>query len=172
MAHGPGTVELIGDDLIAEVLEKAKRSSRQRMNHNFHSGAQDNPHRFLNIFIEGTYVAPHRHQNPPKTESFVVLEGFVTVICFEDDGTVRSRHVLGQGPGADTLPPAFRGLPVSRGIDVAPGIWHTIAAISPYAVCFEVKPGPWDPATDKEPAPWAPAEGDPKAPEYLAQLLS
>jgi cupin fold WbuC family metalloprotein len=165
-------VQLIGEGLIAEVLDKARRSTRQRMNYNFHAGPEDNPHRFLNIFMQGTYVAPHRHRNPPKAESFVVLEGFVTVICFDDNGAVLSRHVLGHGPGAEALPPAFRDLPASRGIDVAPGVWHTIAALSPHAVCFEVKPGPWDPATDKEPAPWAPPEGDPAAVEYLRQLLS
>jgi hypothetical protein len=38
-------------------------------------------------------------------------------------------------------------------------------------VCFEVKPGPWERATDKEFAEWAPAESDPAAAEYLRRLL-
>ncbi|MCZ7678049.1 MAG: hypothetical protein M5U28_04420 [Sandaracinaceae bacterium] len=37
---------------------------------------------------------------------------------------------------------------------------------------YEVKPGPWDPATDKEMAPWAPPEGDPRAAELVRALLS
>jgi len=43
--------------------------------------------------------------------------------------------------------------------------------MSPHAVCYEVKPGPYDAATDKEFAPWAPREGDPGALEYLRLLV-
>ena len=41
---------------------------------------------------------------------------------------------------------------------------------APDTVIFEVKPGPYDAATDKEFAPWAPPEGDPRAHAYLIQL--
>jgi cupin fold WbuC family metalloprotein len=58
------------------------------------------------------------------------------------------------------------------GVDIAPGIWHTIGVTSATAVCFETKPGPWDPTTDKEFAPWAPREGDPQAAQYLHDLLN
>jgi len=57
------------------------------------------------------------------------------------------------------------------GIDLAPGLWHTGAAVTETAVCFEVKPGPYDVATDKEFAPWAPTEGDPAAAAYLDELM-
>ena len=120
----------------------------------------DNPQRFLNVMLRDTYVAPHRHLQPAKTESFLVLEGCIVLICFEDDGTVRSRHWLGNTPGA-----------IARGIDLEPGVWHTLTAVTEYAVCYEVKPGPWDPANDKEFAPWAPREGDPRAEEYLRALV-
>lgn len=152
-------LQLITDDLIQATLAAARRSPRRRMNHNFHSGPQDNPHRFLNVLLEHTYVAPHRHLDPPKAESFLVLEGEIALFCFDDHGSVLSRHLLGPGAAA-------------RGIDLAAGIWHTLTAITPYAVCYEVKPGPWDPATDKEFAPWAPREGEPGAEEYLRGLLA
>jgi len=57
------------------------------------------------------------------------------------------------------------------GIDIAPGIWHTAAALSDHAICFEVKPGPYVQAVDKEFAPWAPREGDPRSAGYLETLL-
>jgi cupin fold WbuC family metalloprotein len=60
---------------------------------------------------------------------------------------------------------------VARGIDLAPGVWHSITALTPYAVTYEVKPGPWEATKDKEFAPWAPAEGDPAAAAYLQWLL-
>ena len=42
-------VQLLTDSLIESLVEKAKHSPRLRMNHNFHAGPEDNPHRFLNF---------------------------------------------------------------------------------------------------------------------------
>jgi len=150
------SVQLIDQALLNATIERARQSTRLRTNHNFHTGPDDNPHRFLNAWVRGTYGAPHRHAAPPKAESFIVLQGEVAVLLFDDAGTVLARHVLGR----DVF-----------GIDLAPGVWHTLAPLSDVAVCFEVKPGPYDVATDKEFAPWAPPEGSPEAPAYLARLL-
>jgi len=51
-------------------------------------------------------------------------------------------------------------------------VWHSVAVLSPHAVCYEVKPGPYSQATDKDFAPWAPHEGDPAAFAYLARLVA
>lgn len=153
-------VQLITKELIEAVIEQAKRSPRRRMNYNFHASASDNPHRFLNVFLEGSYVQPHRHLTVPKAESFIVLRGRMTAFVFNDRGEVVERHIL--AAGADLIP---------QGIDLAPGVWHMVTALTPVAVCYEVKPGPWDPATDKDFAAWAPAEGSAEAPGYLENLL-
>jgi hypothetical protein len=58
------------------------------------------------------------------------------------------------------------------GIDVQPGVWHTIAVLTEHVVCYEVKPGPYSAASDKDFAPWAPREGDPTAKAYLEMLVS
>jgi len=86
-----------------------------------------------------------------------VLTGELALFLFDDGGQVVQQHVLGRD-----------GL---LGIDLSPGLWHTLAAVTDTAVCFEVKPGPYDVATDKEFAPWAPKEGDPAAPGYLEALM-
>ncbi len=57
------------------------------------------------------------------------------------------------------------------GIDVAPGVWHTLAVLSPHAVCYEVKPGPYSASNDKDFARWAPQEGEAGVEEYLEKLL-
>ena len=167
----PSEIQLITDDLIQATLASARRSPRRRANHNFHSGPAENPHRFLNVLLQDTYVAPHRHVTPPKAETFLVLEGYIALFRFDDDGKVSDRYLLGRGPLPDKLPPAFASVPPAWGIDLAAGVWHTLTAVTPHAVCFEVKPGPWDPATDKDFAAWAPREGDPAAPAYLRALL-
>ena len=150
-------VQVIDSDLFLPLIERARRSPRLRTNHNFHSSMEDNPHRFLNVMIQGTYIAPHRHRDPPKSESFLVLEGELAFFTFDDDGRITSTTILGR----DAL-----------GIDIQPGIWHTIAVLTDHVVCFEVKPGPYSAATDKDFAPWAPREGDPSAAAYLDMLVS
>jgi cupin fold WbuC family metalloprotein len=136
-------VQLIDRPLIDGLLAEARRLPRLRLNHNFHRELEENPNRLLNVLIRGTYIAPHRHLDPPKAEAFLVLEGRAAFFIFDDRGVVLRRLVLGPaGAGAGAL-----------GIDLAPGIWHTLAALDEHAVCFEVKPGPYRPLDDKEFAP-------------------
>jgi cupin fold WbuC family metalloprotein len=154
-------VKLISEELFDTVADLASASPRRRMNHNFHSGPDDNPHRFLNVLLAGTYIRPHRHSDPPKSESFLVLEGAADAILFDDLGSITARDELGSESPEGRL----------WGIDIAPGVWHTILPRTSRVVCFEVKPGPWKPATDKEFAVWAPPENDPAAEAYANALL-
>lgn len=150
-------VTLITRALFDEVETAASASPRRRMNHNFHTGPGDNPHRMLNALLRGTYVRPHRHTSPPKSEAFLPLTGAVGIVCFDDAGAVQGHYRLdSDGP--------------VRGIDLAPGVWHTVIALTDVSVCYEVKPGPWEPATDKDFASWAPSEGAQEVAAYLRSL--
>jgi cupin fold WbuC family metalloprotein len=148
-------VQLISTGLFDEIATRAAASPRRRMNHNFHSGPDDNPHRMLNVLLRGTYVRPHRHVTPPKSEAFLPLTGRVGIVCFDDAGAVTGTYVL------DSTGPV-------RGIDIAPGLWHTVLALSEVSVCYEVKPGPWEPASDKDFAAWAPPEGSSASAQFVA----
>jgi cupin fold WbuC family metalloprotein len=150
-------IQLLGSELFQTLIHRARESPRLRTNHNFHASLEDNPHRFLNVMANGTYIAPHRHVDPPKSESFLVLDGEIAFFTFDDVGQVITTHLLGRDP---------------VGIDIQPGVWHTMAVLSPHAICYEVKPGPYSPTTDKDFAPWAPREGDPATANYLQLLLS
>ncbi len=151
-------VQLIDRPLIDQLVGRARQSPRRRMNHNFHASLEENPSRFLNIFLRGSYVRPHRHIDPPKSESFIVLEGRLAVFIFDDDGRVTRSEVLAPDRGV-------------FGVDLDPGVWHTVTAVSREAICFEVKPGPYVPASDKDFASWAPGESDPAAAAYLETLV-
>jgi cupin fold WbuC family metalloprotein len=87
----------------------------------------------------------------------VVLEGELAFFTFDDAGQITSTVVLGRG---------------AVGVDIEPSVWHSMAVLTPHVVCFEVKPGPYAVATDKDFALWAPKEGDPRARAYLEKLLS
>jgi cupin fold WbuC family metalloprotein len=149
-------VQVIDAALFRALIERAGESPRLLTNHNFHTSKEDNPHRFLNVMVRGTYIAPHRHRDPPKSESFLVLEGELAFFTFDDGGQITGTVILGRD---------------AVGVDIQPGVWHTIAVLSDHVVCFEVKPGPYSVATDKDFAPWAPREGDPRAGAYLDMLV-
>lgn len=151
-------VQWLTPQLLSEALGKARESPRRRMNYNLHAGPDDNPHRFFNVMLRGAYITPHRHLNPPKSETFLVLEGRIAFFLFDDAGAVTRCELIAAGE--------------RFGVDVAPGLWHSMAVLSEHAVCFEVKPGPWSLDTDKEFAPWAPREGQPGTDQYLASLLA
>ncbi len=150
-------LQILDTALFHSLIERARQSPRLRVNYNFHAGMDDNPHRFLNVMVRGTYITPHRHHDPPKSESFIVLAGELAFFTFNDAGDITASHILGR----DAI-----------GIDIQPGVWHTMAVMSEYAVCFEVKPGPYSMANDKHFAPWAPRENDPRATGFLERLVS
>jgi hypothetical protein len=55
----------------------------------------------------------------------------------------------------------------SGGYETPQATWHALIVQSPTAAFYEVKEGPYDPATAVEFAPWAPPEGDANARAYL-----
>ena len=146
-------IRLINNGLIEKVKEKAIESPRKRMNHNFHE-LNETYQRFLNILCKGTYVRPHRHTNPPKAETFLILEGKISFLIFSDKGEIIESHILQAGG-------------INYGIDILPGVWHSLVCISETAVCFEGKHGPYNPANDKDFASWAPLENTEEAKQYL-----
>ena len=137
----------ITDSLLNRICADARVSPRGRVNFNLHEGPADNVQRFLNVMQPGTYVRPHRHDDPSKWELTVVLSGRIVILLLESDGVVRERIELdASGP--------------ERGVELPAGIWHTCAALSADAVLLEIKPGPYDAKTDKDFAAWAPEEGN------------
>jgi cupin fold WbuC family metalloprotein len=152
-----GEVQFIDTDLFGTLKEKALASRRLRTNYNFHSGDQDNPHRFLNVMARGTYIPPHRHLDPPKSETLLILEGKVGVFLFDDDGKVMLAETVGESK--------------RLGVDIPPGAWHTLVVLTPFAVMLEVKPGPYVAVRDKDFPAWAPREGDPATGAYMARLM-
>jgi cupin fold WbuC family metalloprotein len=148
----------INGELLASINAASRASPRKRIIMPFHHTAGDPLQRMLNSLQPGTYIRPHRHA-AARAESLIVLSGSILYIDFTEEGRIRNRIKL--SAGSDRL-----------GIDTAGGLFHSFIALEPDTVLFEVKPGPYDPSTDKEFARWAPAEYTPEAEAYLQSLLS
>lgn len=150
---------LLTQELTQDLTRQARLAPRLRANHNFHQSPLEPVHRFLNAMEPGTYVQPHRHITPLKPEVFLCLTGQGLALTFDEQGQVNGRETLDPSQGR-------------FGVEFPPGCWHAILPLVPGTVFYEVKPGPYDPATDKDFAPWAPAEGSPLAAAYAIELLS
>ena len=150
-------ITLIDNALLDELCAEAAASPRRRKNRNFHPRDDHPGHRLLNAMQADSYIPPHRHLDPDKDETFVVLRGALGLFIFNDAGEVIQSVKVGAGGTA-------------FGVDIPHGTWHTAVALAPDTVFLEAKAGPYLPFTAAEKAPWAPAENSPEASAYLAGL--
>ena len=151
-------MKIIDDALLDETQAKALRSPRLRMNHNFHERLDDPINRLLNAMEPGSYVRPHRHLNPPKGESFILLRGRVGVFLFDEEGKITDQVVLNPKDGM-------------YGAEIPAGVWHAVLVLESGSVIYEVKQGPFVPLTPEDLAPWSPAaENTEEAQAYMAYL--
>lgn len=144
--------------LFERVAERSRQAPRLRLNHNLHAEA-DAVQRFLNVLQPGTYVRPHRHQRAEAGtgfECFLVLQGELGLLVLDGRGLVLQRERLSAaGP--------------VRGLELAEGQFHTLVALQPDTVLFELKQGPYIPASDKDFLEGFPLEGTPEAAAQEAQ---
>ncbi|HMA36504.1 MAG TPA: WbuC family cupin fold metalloprotein [Chloroflexia bacterium] len=143
--------------LLDMVALQAQRAPRRRALVRYQA-LPEAVQRMLNALEPGSYVRPHAHLTPPKVEVFLALRGRGLVVRFDPRGAILETAVLTPaGP--------------QHGVEIPPGAWHTALALEPGTVFYEIKEGPYDPATDKTLAPWAPDEADGAAGHtYLADL--
>jgi cupin fold WbuC family metalloprotein len=152
-----GPVIVMNRTLLSKVVDAARQSPRRRMILPLHQSAGDSLHRMFNALQPDSYVQPHRHLNPPKAETVVVIKGAIGFVIFSDRGEIADWSVLSAGDDA-------------FGIDTAPGLYHTFFALEPDTVVFEAKVGPYHPASAKDFADWAPREDSPESASYLEAL--
>jgi cupin fold WbuC family metalloprotein len=148
--------KLIDTDIFSGLIHQAENSPRKRINYNYHQ-LEDPVQRFLNVIHPGSYIVPHKHENPDKTETFIVLRGRLKFFIFNDEGNITDSFYLSPEHG-------------KIGIDIAPKVWHTFIVPEDDTIIFEIKPGPYNKETDKNFASFAPAEDSPEAAAYLKYL--
>jgi len=146
--------KIVSHELLDEVIQKAKNSPRSRINHNFHDDLADPINRMLNAFEPGTYIQPHKHENPDKREVFILLRGSLVVVFFDNSGTPIDFVLLDRDRG-------------NYAVEIPVGAWHSVFALVSGTVVYEVKDGPYLPMNDKNFASWAPKEGELGCDKYL-----
>jgi len=142
---------------IEQIIWQAKKSKRKRAMLNLHQ-PEDLVQRMVNALIPGTYIHPHKHENPDKVELFSILKGKVAVLKFNTIGEIEAViEIDEQGP--------------VKIVDIPPRTYHAIVALQPSAL-LEIIQGPYVEHTHKQLATWAPPEGSLKASDYLIYMNS
>lgn len=149
----------ITQQLLNAVTAEAEKSTRLRKNYNFHKELSDSLQRLLNAMEPGTYVQPHKHENPDKREVFIILSGRVLVVEFNDQGQIIDHVILDRDKG-------------NYGVEIAHGQWHSLISLERGTIVYEIKDGPYRKIDDKNFADWAPAEGDPHADAFNQNILN
>jgi len=140
-------MKIIDKQLLDETTEKAMKSPRLRMNHNFHDSLDDLINRLINAMEPDTYLRPHRHKNPDKIEIFLLLRGKAALFLFDDDGNITEHFILDPEMGV-------------YGGEIPADVWHTLVVLASGSVVYEVKQGPYAPLSRENMAPWSPAPED------------
>jgi len=149
-------MKIINKLLLDEITAAARENPRLRQNWNIHPADDFPAHRLLNAMEPASYIRPHRHLDPLKDETFMIVRGRLGIVVFDDNGGVTEKLLLdaeGENLGAD----------------IPSGVFHTAVSLREGTIFFEAKAGPYIPLTEAEKAPWAPEEGI-TATEYLRAL--
>ena len=145
LEFAPGALRPIDAAQMERARREAREGPRGRAILRFHDHAEPTQ-RMLNAVEPGSYVRPHRHASPDKTEVFLVLSGRACLCRWSDAGElVEALEVSADGP--------------RRGVEIPPRVWHSMVALEPGTVLFEFNEGPFSPDTHKVFADWAPEEG-------------
>ncbi len=141
------TMLIINKQLLDKTSAEAFQNERLRMNYNIHKQLEDPVNRILNALEPGTYLRPHRHRTPPKTEAYIVLRGELDVLIFDNEGKLIQRVTLNPEVG-------------NYGVDIQAGVWHSMIVKQPGTVIYEVKEGPFTPLSPEDFASWSPVLDD------------
>jgi cupin fold WbuC family metalloprotein len=149
-------IEIITSEDLEQLTIQAKNAPRLRANLNVHKTLEAGVQRLFIATEPGTYIRPHRHPQPDKWEFFVILEGQIDLLIFDQDGNVLQR--VSMTPSS------------TRAVEVPANVWHTYVCMRTGTMALEIKQGAYIQPTEKDFASWAPAENTDEVGAYLHWL--
>jgi len=135
---------------IDELKQKALTNSRERIRLCTHTDVNDRVHEMLIVHTKNNYVRPHKHLG--KSESFHIIEGALTIVVFDEDGSITGVINLSDYTSGSEF--FWR---------ISNSFYHTVIPISDIVVFHETTAGPFRREDTIYPS-WAPTDEDA---EYL-----
>lgn len=144
-------VQLINEELLAELHRKAAESERLRMNFDLRTTTEDGSQRMLNALEVGTRVPIHRHLK--TSETVICLEGCLDWVFYDELPNPDVSGIVHDGEVATDESrfkesARFRVCPREGnfGIQVPLGAWHSVVVHEPSTI-LEAKDGAYEPIT-------------------------
>lgn len=125
---------ILDTKFLDELTEKAKESSRLRMNYNLHDSLDSKAQRLFNGLEPGTVLPVHRHVD--TSESYILIRGALKVTLLDDNKNVIESAELNLTNGV-------------FGFQIPANTWHKVEVLESGTVIFEVKDGPYTPLTSE-----------------------
>lgn len=145
-------------EALDDLSDVAKASERLRTNLNIHESSGAAVQRLFLAFEPGTYIRPHRHPQAHKWELFILLQGELDVLLFDDSGEIVERIPL--------------STEATRVIEIPPNTWHSYVSKKSGTLALEIKEGAYLPSPEEDFLSMAPAENTSQVAAYLQWMKS
>jgi cupin fold WbuC family metalloprotein len=139
-----------------ELKMLAIKNPRQRIRVCTHRTHGDSLHEMFIVHTKDCYVRPHKHIK--KVESMTVLEGWVDMILFNDDASIRSVVSMGTPDSGKTF---YHRL--------SDEIFHMLIIRSEFLVFHEITEGPFLRERTVFPS-WAPSDNADEIKKFLERV--
>jgi cupin fold WbuC family metalloprotein len=129
-------IQLINEELFAELQTKAQQSERLRQNCDLRTTPEDGSQRMLNAMQPGTAVPIHRHED--TSETCICIKGKLDVIFYSE-----LPNMDAGGPGrefTEILRVALDPSDGKYGVQIPMNAWHSVE-VKEESVIFEGKDG-------------------------------
>lgn len=138
-------IQLINDELLSALHEKAKENERKRQNFDLRNTPEDTSQRMLNVLEVGTKVPIHCHLK--SSETVVCLEGCLDEVFYVEMPNMDAGGPIHDGETAvieDSFAEICRVRLCPRekryGVQIPKGVWHKVIVHEPSTI-LEVKDG-------------------------------
>ncbi|MDX1281581.1 WbuC family cupin fold metalloprotein [Shewanella colwelliana] len=121
---------------LNKLFDEAALSPRKRTHLNLHATFDDKVQHLYIAMLKGSFVEPHYHELPHQWEMFVVLQGVIHFMLYDEDGSVKQSMLIGVGHDVQS-------------IEIQPHDIHSVECLSDKALLLEIKEGPFKPELAK-----------------------
>src|SRR3990172_1720673 len=87
-------IQIIDRTCLDKITAEAEQSPRLRKNLNIHVSPEAACHRLFNAIEPASYIRPHRHLDPAKDETIVIVRGTLGILVFDKEGGIIQKTVL------------------------------------------------------------------------------
>ena len=89
----------VDQQTLDKLCREATASPRRRAHLNLHEDLEEDVQRLLIAMQPDTYIRPHRHPEPYKKETLIILQGRCACMTFHNDGSVDQSTILDPAKG-------------------------------------------------------------------------